>query len=102
MIPVTQQDNRVVLRPSGEEIVAATVPELRATMRTFIEGGVREIVLDLSGVRTVDSSGLALLVSACNSLRNVGGRLAVIHASQDLLNLFQFMRMHRHFNLSGN
>jgi anti-anti-sigma factor len=50
----------------------------------------------------VDSSGIGLLISAHNSLKKVGGQLAVIHASADVLELFQTMRMHQHFSVSGN
>ena len=71
-------------------------------MRGIVDEGVRELVVDLAGVRMVDSSGIGLLISAYNSLRKVGGRLAVIHASADLLELFRSMRMHQHFSVSGN
>jgi anti-anti-sigma factor len=50
----------------------------------------------------VDSSGIGLLISAYNSLRKTGGSLVVIHASADILELFQTMRMHQHFSISGN
>jgi len=102
MTVVTREDNKAVIRPAGENIVAATVPELRLKMRGVVEEGVRELVIDLADVRMVDSSGIGLLISAYNSLRKVGGRLAVIHASADLLELFQSMRMHQHFSVSGN
>ena len=83
-------------------IVAATIPELRLKLRGMVESGVRDLVIDLATVRMVDSSGIGLLVSAHNSLRKVGGQLAVIHASGDLLELFHSMRMHQHFPVSGN
>lgn len=102
MIVVTREDNKAVVRPSGDNIVAATLPDLRIKMRDIVEEGVRELVIDLADVRMVDSSGIGLLISAHNSLRKVGGRLAIIHASADLLELFQTMRMHQHFSVSGN
>ena len=52
--------------------MAASIPELRAKMRGVIEDGVRELVVDLTDVRMVDSSGIGLLISAYNSLRKVG------------------------------
>ena len=58
--------------------------------------------MDLSDVLMVDSCGIGLLIAAHNSLKKVGGRLAVIHASVDTLELFQTMRMHQHFSVSGN
>ena len=102
MILVTREDNKVVVRPSGDSIVAATVPELRTKMRGLVEEGIRELVMDLADVRMVDSTGIGLLISAYNSLRKLGGRLAVIHVSPDLLELFRSMRMHQHFIVSGN
>jgi anti-anti-sigma factor len=102
MIAVTKEDDKVVLRPAGDSIVAATIPELRAKLREIVASGARELVVDLSDVLMVDSSGIGLLISAHNSLKKVGGQLAVIHASADVLELFQTMRMHQHFSVSGN
>ncbi len=102
MIVVTREDNKAVVRPTGDNIVAATLPELRLKLREMLEEGVRELVVDLADIRMVDSSGIGLLMSAFNSLRKVGGQLAVVNASEDLLALFQTMRMHQHFSVSGN
>jgi anti-sigma B factor antagonist len=102
MVVVTREDNKAVLRPAGDRIVAASIPELRSKMRGIVEEGVRELVVDLIDIHMVDSSGIGLLISAYNSLRKVGGHLAVIHASAELLELFQSMRMHQHFSVSGN
>jgi anti-anti-sigma factor len=102
MIVVTREDNKTVVRPSGDNIVAATLPELRSKLRGIVNQGVRDLVVDLAGVNMVDSSGIGLLISAYNSLRKVGGQLALIHVSADLLELFRSMRMHQHFSISGN
>ena len=101
MIQVTREENKAVVRPAGDNIVAASIPELRSTMRAIVEEGARELVLDLTNVRMVDSSGIGLLISAFNSLRKVGGQMAVINASAEILELFQAMRMHQHFSVSG-
>ena len=102
MIEVTKEENKVVVRPAGDSIVAASIPELRSKLREIVGEGARELVLDLTDVLMVDSSGIGLLISAHNSLRKVGGRLSVIHASGEILELFQTMRMHQHFSVSGN
>jgi anti-anti-sigma factor len=102
MIVVTREDNKTVVRPSGDNIVAATLPELRLKLRCMVDEGVRDLVVDLADINMVDSSGIGLLISAHNSLRKLGGQLALIHASADLLELFRSMRMHQHFSISGN
>jgi anti-sigma B factor antagonist len=102
MVVITREDNKAIVRPAGEDIVAASIPELRSKMRGIVEEGVRDLVIDLTDVRMVDSCGIGLLISAYNSLRKVGGSLSVIHASAEILQLFRTMRMHQHFSVSGN
>ena len=101
MIVVTREDNKTVVRPSGDNIVAATLPELRSKLRGIVNQGVRDLVVNLAGVNMVDSSGIGLLISAYNSLRKLGGQMAVINASAEILELFCTMRMHQHFSVSG-
>ena len=102
MTQVTRENNRAVVQPSGDTIVAATIPELRLKMRDIVGEGVRDLVIDLSGIRMVDSSGIGLLIATYNSMRKLGGRLAVVNASNELLELFRSMRMHQHFSVTGN
>ena len=97
---VIQEDNRVVVRPAGD-VVAASVPALRSTMRGIVSDGARELVVDLANVEMVDSTGIGLLISAHNSLHKLGGRLAVIHVSREIMELFRTMRIHQHFGVSG-
>jgi anti-anti-sigma factor len=102
MIVVTREDGKAIVRPAGDSIVAASIPELRSQMRAIVADGVRDLVIDLTNVNMVDSSGIGLLISAYNSLRKLGGQLAVINASAEILELFRTMRMHQHFSVSGN
>jgi anti-anti-sigma factor len=101
MIELTRENDKAVIRTGGQNVVAASVPDLRSKMRGAVEEGVRELVVDLLGVQMVDSTGIGLLISAHNSLRKVGGKLAVVHASKDILDLFRTMRIHQHFSVSG-
>jgi anti-anti-sigma factor len=97
---VTREHNQAVVQPPGE-LVAASVAGLRSTMRGIVGDGVRDLVIDLANVQMVDSMGIGLLISTHNSLRRVGGQLAVIHASKEILDLFMAMRIHQHFSVSG-
>lgn len=97
----TQKDNRAVIRPEAD-VVAASVADLRSRMRGLIGAGVRDLVVDLSGVQMVDSAGLGLLISAHNSLRKAGGQLSVVRASTDVYELLRTMRIHQHFSVSAD
>jgi anti-anti-sigma factor len=99
-LKLSREGARAELAPSGD-IVASSVADLRLALRGLCADGVRELVLDLSQVGLVDSSGLGLLIATHNSLSKAGGTLAVVGASDDLLGLFRTMRMHQYFRISG-
>ena len=98
---ISWNDRNALVQPAGN-VVAALVPELRTALRGALANGVLEMTIDFSSVEMVDSTGLGLLISAHNSISKAGGRLAVIHASKEILELFRSMRIHQHFSVSCN
>src|SRR5207244_3171105 len=60
-------DTAVVIRVDGE-IHATTAPEFSERIHGAIDGGKTGVVLDLTGVEFIDSTGLSVLL---NSLRRV-------------------------------
>ena len=97
---VTREGNTAVFLP-GEDITASVAPELRILLKNLVAEGIRDLVFDLTNVRVVDSSGIGLLVAAHNSLSRLGGKVEVIHASADLVELFKAFRLDKHFTVSG-
>jgi anti-sigma B factor antagonist len=55
------------------EIDLSTSPLLRATLVSLIDGGARELTVDMSEVTFVDSTGLGVLVGALQLLQSHGG-----------------------------
>ncbi|MBW3615398.1 MAG: STAS domain-containing protein, partial [Actinobacteria bacterium] len=59
------------------EVDAASAPELEAWLSQAASAGCAEVVLDLSGLEFIDSSGLSVLVSAHKQLRDAGAQLVI-------------------------
>ena len=92
-----QQARREVVM--GQILSAGALDEYRADFRRYIEGGVRELVLDCSSLEAVDSMGIGLLVATHNSLTKLGGELVMINTSEPIYNLMSTMRLNRHFTV---
>ncbi len=81
MVDILREDNKAVLRPGGDNIVAATLPDLRAKMRDIV-GGRRSGTGDRFDRRADGrferhrSADFGAQLPA-----QIGGPLAVIHAS---------------------
>ncbi len=79
--------NCTVVEVRGE-LDLASEPQLRAGLQRVVDSGARQVVVDLAGVRFMDSSALGTLVVIFKVLRDNGGRLYVAkaqHAVRTLL-----------------
>lgn len=78
---------RVVAAPA--ELDVASAAHLGAAVLNSLERGARRLVVDLSGVRVVDSAGIGALLSAERRVRAAGGELVVANASAYVRRVFE-------------
>ena len=77
-----------VLAISGEfDLYGA--PGLRSRIGDLFDSGHRRLIVDLSGVEFIDSTGLSVLVASQNRVREIGGVLTLVCLQEWLLKLFR-------------
>ena len=81
-----------VVLPSGA-LDTSTAPQLVESVDGILAEGGREVVLDLSVVDYMDSSGLVAVMTATNRLRKVDGDLRVAAPSTPVRRLLGLTRM---------
>jgi anti-sigma B factor antagonist len=79
-----------------EELDAANASEFKCDMAPLLEVH-GKLVLDLSKLRFVDSSGLGAFVSCQRTLNAKGGTLKLSGLSKQVRTVFELVRMHRVF-----
>lgn len=62
-------------------------------VRELIKEGHKKILLNLSGVRYVDSSGAGQLAGACSSARTHGAELKIMKPTSQVKNLLEITRL---------
>src|SRR5690348_11256934 len=98
MLTSELKNNVLVVRVAEKRVDASKAPIFKDEMTKCIEGGQNQIVLDLSGVDFIDSSGLGAIVSCLKKL-GPRGSLAVAGAKGAVSRLFTLTRMDRVFAL---
>lgn len=97
---LTSEDLRGVrvVRIVEERLDARIAADFKHQMIGQIEAGRRRLVLDLSAVTFIDSSGLGAIVAV---LKHLGGEgaLAIAGLRQNTLAMFRLTRMDRVFSL---
>ena len=57
---------------------AFSEPKFRSVMGGFVEDGPKQLILDLSKIDFVDSSGLGALVQLAKKVQSAGGKLQIV------------------------
>lgn len=76
VVDVSSAEGPDLVRVKGE-IDCYTAPTLQHSLFELVDGGAREIVVDLAEVSFMDSQGLAALVRTVMRLRPVDGQLVL-------------------------
>jgi anti-sigma B factor antagonist len=83
-----------------EDLDASNAGEFKRDMAPVIEAN-SKLVLDLSHLRFVDSSGLGAFISCLRKLNAKGGDLKLCGMSKQVRAVFELVRMHRVFDILG-
>ncbi len=70
-----------------------TSPELRAKLRECLERKATPVVVDLTKVAFIDSSGLATMIEALQAVGKYGGRLRLCGLAPAVKNLFKLSNL---------
>ena len=83
-----------------DELDAGNAAEFKRDIAPVIDANAK-LVLDLSRLRFVDSSGLGAFISCLRRLNAKGGDLKLCAMSQQVRAVFELVRMHRVFDILG-
>lgn len=94
-------DGKTVVAVGGE-IDVYTAPKLRDTISDIVSGGAYDLVVDLSAVEFLDSTGLGVLVGGLKKVRAHDGSLALVCAEGRLLKIFRITGLAKVFTIHAD
>lgn len=83
-------------------VVEGNAPQLRSLLLDVLADSVDHVVVDLTGVTLLDSTGLGVLVAGWKRSRAVGGELALIVTSSRILQLLRVTRLDQVFTVRSS
>jgi anti-sigma B factor antagonist len=98
---LTQEDldeTTAVIRVAGE-IHATTAPEFSERLNAAIEAGKTGVVLDLTGVEFIDSTGLSVLLNGLRRVTRARGVMVLACANPTVLRLFEITKLDSTFEI---
>jgi anti-sigma B factor antagonist len=92
----------IIVDFSGKITLGEGSATLRKTIRELTEGGEKKILLSLSDVDYIDSSGIGEMVSAYTTVRNAGGELKLLHLTKRVHDILQITRLFTVFDVQSD
>jgi anti-sigma B factor antagonist len=90
--------DQVVVQVAGE-IDVYTAASLREKLAELIDADHTDVIVDLTGVTFMDSTGLGVLVGALKKVRGYGGRLQLVIDQEKVIKVFRITALTQVFTI---
>jgi anti-sigma B factor antagonist len=98
-ITLDNKDGSTVVKFHEERLDAHNSKELKDYLLELLDNGAKKLILDLSEVRFVDSSGLGALLSGHKNAGLRDGRFALVGVQARVQSMFELTRLTRVFDI---
>ena len=98
---VDERYNAVVITLKGNVMGGPDGAKLHDTLHDLKEKGQKNVVVDLSKTKFMNSSGLGMLISGMTTMRNAGGDLRLANVAdriQSLLVITKLITVFKHYD----
>ena len=95
-------DGVEIIKLEGKITIGAGDTQLREVISNALNSGKNKILLDMSGVTTIDSSGIGELVGSYTTVTNRGGKLKLLHLPAKLNELLHVTQLITVFEVYEN
>jgi len=82
-----------IIKLEGKITIGSGDSQLREVIGNALNSGKNKVLLDMSGVTTIDSSGIGELVGSYTTVTNRGGKLKLLHLPAKLNELLHVTQL---------
>jgi len=99
---VSEESGVKVFTLTGRLMDQAEADGLTSALKQEIENGHSNIVLDLSGLKYMNSTGLNIMINVLTKTRNAGGEAIIINVSESVKQLFVVTKLDTIFTIMSS
>lgn len=90
---VDKQEKYTVLSIEEEKLDTLVAPDVKSEFVKINSDGVSNVILNLSGVKYIDSSGLSAILVANRLCENANGKLVIACVTDHVMKLFKISQL---------
>ena len=93
------KDKVMVLELSGKIMGGPDFDKFKGEITDNIEKGFKHVVLDMSGVPWINSTGLGILITGYHSLKAAEGSMSICNVKERVLSIFYISQLENIFKV---
>lgn len=97
-IPSSDRNGVTILSLQGAILGGPEANALNEELHRLIDAGRKQVVIDLSQVTLMNSSGLGMLIGGYTTMKNNGGELKLACLTPSVRKLIEITKLHTIFN----
>ena len=97
-----QAGDVAILDLDGEVRIGDSATALRSAIRDLVAGGSTKILLNLAGVKYIDSSGIGELIANYTTVGRAGGQLKLLNLTEKVQDLLVITKLLTVFDVYDN
>ena len=97
-----QAGDVTILDLDGEVRIGDSATALRSAIREHVTGGTTKILLNLGGVKYIDSSGIGELIANYTTVGRTGGQLKLLNLTEKVQDLLVITKLLTVFDVYDN
>ncbi len=90
---IVEKYNAIVLELKGNVMGGPEAAEFNELVHKLLDEGKKNIVVDLSDVKFMNSSGIGMLITAYTTMKNGGGQLKLANATDKINSLLVITKL---------
>jgi anti-sigma B factor antagonist len=93
------QGNCMVLELSGKIMGGPDFEKFKGEIHELVEKGIKKIILDMSGVPWINSTGLGILITGYHSIKAADGTMKICSVKERVLSIFYISQLENIFDV---
>ncbi len=93
------KDKVMVLELSGKIMGGPDFDKFKGEITELVDGGYKDVILDLSGVPWINSTGLGILITGYHSIKAAEGTMKICNVKERVLSIFYISQLENIFDV---
>ena len=101
-VKIEEKYQAAIIELSGNLVGGENATIFRNKLYELIEQKKKNIVVDMTDVKMVSSTGIGILISGFTTLKNAGGDLKLAHISDNVKGVLSITKLNQVFHIYNN